>query len=239
MCTGNKDDFSSLDFVRNLGFSHPFLNNEDSPCRLESGEIGKAANGKVLHYKGTPFHRIIPGFMIQGGDIVSGDGRGNQSIFGGTFRDENFKLKHSHAGFTTIHHSLRRLNSQHAKNSKIRFLIFVFCRQRGHGEFRARLQRVPVFHHNRQGLLVSPDSQCLNDKYIEKGSKFVRTCLGLGRLDGEHVVFGKVIDGMDTVYAIEGSAGTYSGKPRKKVIISDSGEIPKSKWDEDTRVSVT
>lgn len=55
----------------------------------------------------------------------------------------------------------------------------------------------------------------------------------LSRLDGEHVVFGKVIQGMDTVYAIEGGAGTYSGKPRKKVTIADSGEIPKNKWDEE------
>ncbi|XP_020551282.1 peptidyl-prolyl cis-trans isomerase CYP21-1 isoform X2 [Sesamum indicum] len=69
---------------------------------LCTGEMGKAANGKVLHYKGTPFHRIIPGFVIQGGDIVSGDGRGNQSIYGGTFRDENFKLKHSHAGVLSM-----------------------------------------------------------------------------------------------------------------------------------------
>lgn len=61
----------------------------------------------------------------------------------------------------------------------------------------------------------------------------------LSRLDGEHVVFGKVIDGMDAVYAIEGGAGTYSGKPRKKVIVADSGEIPKSKWEEDNRISVT
>ncbi|KAL0348489.1 UNVERIFIED_CONTAM: Peptidyl-prolyl cis-trans isomerase CYP21-1 [Sesamum angustifolium] len=69
---------------------------------LCTGELGKAANGKVLHYKGTPFHRIIPGFVIQGGDIVSGDGKGNQSIYGGTFRDENFKLKHSHAGVVSM-----------------------------------------------------------------------------------------------------------------------------------------
>ena len=57
--------------------------------------------------------------------------------------------------------------------------------------------------------------------------------VNLCRLDGEHVVFGKVIQGMDIVYAIEGGAGTYSGKPRKKVIIADSGEIPKDKWDEE------
>ena len=62
----------------------------------------------------------------------------------------------------------------------------------------------------------------------------MKTC----RLDGEHVVFGKVIEGMDTVFAIEGGAGTYSGKPRKKVVISDSGEIPQSQWDEQGRNSL-
>lgn len=61
----------------------------------------------------------------------------------------------------------------------------------------------------------------------------------ISRLDGEHVVFGKVIEGMDAVFAIEGGAGTYSGKPRKKVIIADSGEIPKNKWDEDNQSSTS
>lgn len=71
---------------------------------LVLGEFGKGASGKPLHYKGVPFHRIIPGFMIQGGDTVYGNGRGNESIYGGVFRDENFKIKHSHAGLshTTI-----------------------------------------------------------------------------------------------------------------------------------------
>ena len=36
-------------------------------------------------------------------------------------------------------------------------------------------------------------------------------------------MFGKVVQGMDTVFAIEGGAGTYNGKPRKKVVIADSG----------------
>lgn len=66
-----------------------------------AGEKSKGSSGKPLHYKGTPFHRIVPGFMIQGGDIVSSDGKGYDSIYGGTFPDENFKIKHSHAGALT------------------------------------------------------------------------------------------------------------------------------------------
>jgi Cyclophilin type peptidyl-prolyl cis-trans isomerase/CLD len=52
------------------------------------------------------------------------------------------------------------------------------------------------------------------------------------RLDGEHVAFGRVVHGMDTVFAIEGGAGTYNGKPRKKVVIIDSGELPKTEWED-------
>jgi hypothetical protein len=63
-----------------------------------SGEKGVGSNGKPLHYKGTPFHRIIPGFMIQGGDIVRGDDKGSESIYGGIFPDENFTVKHTHPG---------------------------------------------------------------------------------------------------------------------------------------------
>nr|POE94199.1 peptidyl-prolyl cis-trans isomerase cyp21-1 [Quercus suber] len=143
---------------------------------LCTGEKGEGAHGIKLHYKGTPFHRIVSGFVIQGGDIVHGDGRGFVSIYGGgTFPDENFKIKHSHAGVVSM------VNS-------------------------------------------GPDSN---------GSQFFITTVKASWLDGEHVVFGKVIQGMDTVFAIEGGAGTYSGKPRKKVVIADSGEIPKSQWDQE------
>ncbi|KAK9108704.1 hypothetical protein Sjap_016764 [Stephania japonica] len=112
---------------------------------LCTGERGISGSRKKLHYKGTPFHRIVSGFMIQGGDIVHGDGRGNTSIYGGTFPDENFRIKHSHAGVVSM------VNS-------------------------------------------GPDSN---------GSQFFITTVKASWLDGEHVVFGTVIQGMDTVFMIE------------------------------------
>nr|BAH72084.1 ACYPI008800 [Acyrthosiphon pisum] len=61
-------------------------------CTGEKG-LGKTT-GKPLHFQGVIFHRVVKSFMVQCGDFSTGNGTGGESIFGGTFPDENFDLKH-------------------------------------------------------------------------------------------------------------------------------------------------
>jgi len=53
-------------------------------------------------FQGSAFHRVIPGFMCQGGDFTNGDGTGGKSIYGKNFADENFTLKHTKPGILSM-----------------------------------------------------------------------------------------------------------------------------------------
>lgn len=81
---------------------------------LCTGEKGVGKKGKKLHYKGSIFHRVIPGFMCQGGDFTNSNGTGGESIYGEKFEDEWYEnelfITHNSPGMLSMANSGKNTN---------------------------------------------------------------------------------------------------------------------------------
>ncbi|KXS18291.1 hypothetical protein M427DRAFT_54092 [Gonapodya prolifera JEL478] len=132
--------------------------------QLCTGEHRK--NNIPQGYKGAQFHRIIKDFMVQGGDFLKGDGTGSFSIYGETFEDESFSIKHTAAGLLSMANAGKNTN----------------------------------------------------------GCQFFITCAPAPFLDGKHVVFGKLTDGLLTLRKIENVPTGANNRPKVPIVITECGQ---------------
>jgi cyclophilin family peptidyl-prolyl cis-trans isomerase len=180
-----------------------------------------ATGEKGFGYKGSKFHRVIKDFMLQGGDFTKGDGTGGKSIYGEKFADENFKLKHKRPGLLSMANAGKNTNGS-------QFFMLQggdFTKGDGTGGKSIYGEKFAdenfKLKHKRPGLL-----SMANAGKNTNGSQFFITTVSTPHLDGRHVVFGTILEGMKVVREVETQNGT---PPKQPCVIEDSGELPVDK----------
>ncbi|KAG7005893.1 hybrid signal transduction histidine kinase J [Physcia stellaris] len=201
----------------------------------------KNAQGRPQGYKGSKFHRVIKDFMIQGGDFMFGDGSGSACIYGTkSFADENFKLKHDAAGLLSMavrlvlsflgHPSISRsnifLSSTHSKRKTHSWILIlpllIPLPLTPSKPFFSSLEVTPRKTYSKYPTKTLSTPQ--NSGPHTNGSQFFITTVPTPFLNNKHVVFGKVVDGMDVVRKVENTR-LRGERPATDVVIAMCGEM--------------
>ncbi len=160
----------------------------DAAPKAVENFVTHAKNG---YYTGIIFHRVIPDFMIQGGD-PTGTGRGGESIWGTSFKDE----------FSVDYHNIRgalsMANAGPGTNGSQFFIV-----QAKEVDSGLLSQMVQL---SDRGF----PTECVED---------YRNLGGTPWLDFKHTVFGQVVEGMDVVDAIASVKTGFADKPVEDVVI--------------------
>lgn len=170
-------------------------NKGDIAIRLFPEQAPKAVENFTTHakngyYDGLIFHRVIQGFMIQGGD-PTGTGCGGESIWGRNFEDE----------FTPELHNLRgALSMANAGPGTNGSQFFIVQADSVHPNFISQMKDLPRY--------FPPEAVAA---YEQVG--------GTPHLDFHHTVFGQVYAGMDVVDAIAAVKTDRNDKPLEDVVI--------------------
>ncbi|ODO07076.1 hypothetical protein I350_04444 [Cryptococcus amylolentus CBS 6273] len=171
----------------------------------------------------TPFHRVIPGFMVQSGDFERRDGTGGVSIYGELFADEKVGLGGSLPSAVRAKEKEKEEKAEKEQKEK-EGKEGEKDGERAKGEEKdgeKKVEKRERLKFDKEGILAMAN----NGKDANGSQFFVTTVDECEWLDGKHVIFGEVIEGYDIIKEIE-SRGNKEGKmPRDKILIAAAGAV--------------
>ena len=192
---------------------------DEAPLAVENF-LGHAKDG---YYNGVIFHRVIKGFMIQGGD-PTGTGRGGQSIWGDDFSDE-FSVK-----LHNIRGALSMANAGPGTNGS---QFFINCTEPGKIDWDTYDQYYQVYKSAPEQFTSIYGGTLDMDKVTDAYKELYDKNGGNTHLDGAystagtgHTVFAQVFDGMDVVRSIMGVETDSNDKPLEDVTILSAEIVP-------------